>query len=161
MDWLTLWSAIEALATVAATLLAGGALYQTYRLFKAQQRLAEDMHQQQQKLNQRQLFLPVYEQFKEISDIDPDAPVWPDVIRAANFLELLGVCWEGNLIDREVLLRVYRERVIDLYEQIEKCLAAPKKNKTGKEVLEQNRAAVSLYQHLKQEDLERDKISPL
>lgn len=159
------WQIVEAVSTLGAAILAGLALWQARQLFKDQQQLNQKIHSEQQALAQRQLFIPLFEQFKGIATINPQAPVWPDVVNAVNFLDLLGICWEGQLVDEKILFRVYREFVIDTYERIKQCKNPPervaKNEKEGEEMLRDSRAATSLYNYLVQQHIDRDKPEPL
>lgn len=151
------WQAIEALATVAAAILAGLALFQASRIFSQQQKQNKNIHEQQKLLAQRQLFLPLFELFKDINSINPTKPVWADVRNAVNFIDLLGVCWEGHLVDRDILFRVFREIVIETYENVQKCTNPPSNvPKDGPAMLRESRAATALYTHLMEEHFNRD-----
>lgn len=75
-----------------------------------------------------------------------------------NFLELLGISYEGQLADKDILLRVFREFVVEQYQALELCtLNLTNHSKSGRDMLYESRAAVSMYEALRKEDLERDK----
>lgn len=156
-----IWQAIGSIAALVAAGTAVFALLQAKKIFDAQQALTQKIHNQQILLAQRQLFLPLFEQFKDMASIDPDRPVWPDVVRAVNFLELLGVCWEGQLIDEKILFRVFREFVIDSYAQIKRCDSPSPDIKSGEAMLRESRAATTLYNFLLEEHINRDRPGPI
>ncbi len=90
------WIIIEAVATSLSALIAAIAIYQTVRLQK-----------KQMLLEQRQFLLPLWTQLQGLNEIDPQKPVWMDVIKAVNILELIAVSWEGQLIDENIIRRMY------------------------------------------------------
>lgn len=156
------WQAIEAISTFAAAVLAGWAVWQTRRIFDKQQSLSKELHDRQLKLDQRQHFVTVFAEFQKISTINPQKPVWLDVIAAVNFLDLLGVCWEAELVERSVLLRAFRPIFLDTYERIQKCVNPPGNvHKDGPAMLRDSRAATALYNHLMKEYADQDRPSPL
>ena len=64
------WIVIEAIATSVSTLIAAIAIYQTVKLQK-----------KQMLLEQRQFLLPLWTQLQGLNEIDPQKPVWVDVIK--------------------------------------------------------------------------------
>jgi hypothetical protein len=94
-----------------------------------------------------------------LSDIDPKRPVTPDIIAAVNTLELVAVCLEAEVLDRQVVMRTFREQYTRLYRRILACKALPglTDEKTGKpsgeDLLNENPAAQKLYRELEMERL--------
>ncbi len=96
------------------------------------------------------------------NDINPTSPVWPDVIRAVNVLELVAVSWEGELIDENIIRRIFAQRFIHLYRNIEECKNPPSEvGIDGKQMLFECRAATQLYQQLSNEYINQDKLTPI
>ncbi|MEZ4672575.1 MAG: hypothetical protein R3E39_32140 [Anaerolineae bacterium] len=141
---------IEALSTLAAATIAFYALFQTRKLFIKQEELSDKIHRQEKLFAQQQAFFPLFEQFKDISTIDPNDPVWVDIINAVNYLELLGVSWEGETVDERTLFRVFGKYIIETYESIKQCKNPPQNiPKDGEEMLSDCPYATRLYSHLK------------
>jgi hypothetical protein len=79
------WNVVEAIAESLSALAAAVAIFMTVVLHRKQMQLEE----RQMLLEQRQLLVPLWEQLKEVNDIDPEEPIWMDVIQAVNILDLL------------------------------------------------------------------------
>ena len=80
--------------------------------------------------------MPLWNNLQGLNDIDPSDPVWLDVIQAVNILELIAICWEGQLIDENIIRRMYGRLYIDIYHKIEDCKNPPESvSKNGKEML--------------------------
>lgn len=137
-------SAVGALLSGTAT---AAAVYVSYHVQK-----------NQKLLSQRQLLLPLWDHMASLSDIDPDKPVVPDIIKVVNTLELVALCCEGGMVDKTVIMRTFRDQYIKHYENIERCKKLPILEIDGKSLLLQNRAAVVLYTQLNQERLNQDRI---
>lgn len=137
---------------VLGTLLSGiaslGAIYVAYRI-----------HKREKLLTQRQLLLPLWEYMSTLTQIDPDNPITPDIIKVANTLELIAVCCEGQMIDPTVIKRVFGDVFMALYQTIEQCPNIPGIEVTGKALLMRNPAAMSFYAELLKEHQERGKLS--
>lgn len=155
------WQILEAVSTAIAAIFAWRAFRQARQLFKSQQELANTIHQQQMLLAQRQLFVPLFEQLKGIAKVNPDDPVWPDVVAAVNFLDLLGTCWEGQLVDESVLFRVFRNFVIEAYVQVRQCKNPIPREKDGKTLLEESLPATALYKRLIREQSDQERPEPI
>lgn len=171
-DWLPFLPVIPAVLTV---VLAACALRQAKQIFKEQQsltqkihdeqqksakqrqELTEKIHQEQIKFSQRQLFVPIFSQLKGLATIDPEKSSDYEIVNMINFLELLGISYDGQLADREILLRVFREFIIEQYRAIELC-TDPLENhtKSGKDMLLESRSATFLYKRLIDENNKRD-----
>ena len=118
---------------------------------------------QQTLLTQRQLLLPLWDYLSKLNDIDPrpDKVVWPDVLQIANTLELVALCWEGNLIDQQIIRRTFADKYLHLCRQLRLCTSPPDGQKNGPALLAENRAATALLNLLEQEEAERNKLAPL
>ncbi|GLH32788.1 hypothetical protein BR1R5_21750 [Pseudomonas sp. BR1R-5] len=138
-------SAVGALLSGTAT---AAAVYVSYNVQKSQRLLS-----------QRQLLLPLWDHMASLSDIDPDQPVLPDIIKVVNTLELVALCCEGGMVDRAVIMRTFRDQYAKHYENIKRCGKLPILNIDGESLLQQNRAAVVLYTQLTQERLNQDRLN--
>lgn len=145
------WNIVSAIAESLGAVIAAIAIYQTVRL-----------QRKQMLLEQRQLLLPLWEQLQNLSDITPDQPVWTDVIKAVNILELIAVSWEGQLIDENIVRRMYNELYIEFYQKIEECKNPPANvSKDGKKMLLASPATIRLYNQLISEHAEKGKLTPI
>lgn len=171
-DWQLLWDAVGAMSTLLAAVFALMALRQAKLIFKSQQALSKSIHQQQRKLSQdnerrqtmfaqRQLFVPFYEKLKDLRGIDCNHPIWPDVVYAVNFIDLLGIAWEGSLVEEEILKRAFGHIVVDFYDEIKKCVNPPEGQKSGPQMLEDSIAATRLYNYLKRTGIKSKNPKPI
>jgi hypothetical protein len=117
------------------------------------------VHKNQKLLAQRQLLLPLWEYMSKLREINPAEPIAPDVINLVNTLELVALCCEGGLIDEKIILRTFRESFIKHYTEIDRCNTINGLNKTGKQLLMENRAASKFYSRLMHDHISQDQIS--
>lgn len=145
------WTAVSAVAESIAAIVAAIAIYQTVRL-----------HRKQMLLEQRQLLLPLWGHLQNLDDINPTKPVWPDVIKAVNMLELIAVCWEGQLIDESIIRRMYSFLYIEFFQKIQECKDPPSAiAKDGKQMLLASPATIRLYNQLMAEHADKGKLAPI
>jgi len=116
------------------------------------------IHNDQKKLSQRQLILPLWEYISTISEINYENPVVPDVIRTVNTLELIAILCEGEIIDEQVIRRTFKEQYIKHYENIKRC-GKLQGCGSGEALLRENKAAMQFYDKMNAEVLGQDKIS--
>lgn len=117
-------------------------------------------------LSQRQLLLPLWQYLSTLSQIDSEDPVWTDVLKAMNTLELVALCEESGAVDAQVIRRTFREQYMRLYESIAAIKEAkPKDGKLGhpggQQLLRENRAAMNFYNELSKEHMVQDKPAQL
>jgi hypothetical protein len=145
------WNILSAIAESLSALIAAIAIYQTVRL-----------QRKQMLLEQRQLLFPLWEKLQRLDDINPEEPVWADVIKAVNMLELIAVSWEGQLIDENIVRRMYSDLYIEFYQSIEECKNPPDNvSKNGKQMLLASPATMRLYNQLISEHAEKGKLNPI
>jgi hypothetical protein len=162
LDYQTFWIALGSLGSIFAVVIASIALWQASRISNAQLKLTETIHKQQMALGQRQAFVDVFEQLKNMPGINPQAPIWPDVVLAVNLLDLIGTAWESKLTDTEMLLRAYQDIFVKTYEDVKRCTNQPSNMpKDGAGMLIDSRSATSLYNHLMNVHLNQNKPQPL
>src|SRR5207248_889876 len=99
--------ALGVLIAAVGVVLSGIAIIVASKTSREQVNLTRDIHQQQQLLTQRQLLLPLWGYLGTIKDVNPAKPVWPDVLVAANTLELIALCVEGGMVDPAVIRRTF------------------------------------------------------
>ena len=156
-----LWNVLAAIAEAIGATAAIVALFVALKTQAQQQALTRLIHEQQILLQQRQALLPLWEHITDLSDIDPACPVWPDVRKACNTLELVAGCWEGHIVDKEVVRRIFDSMIIDLYEKIDQCQNPPTGEMDGRTLLRHCRAAQLLYTELKQEEIKRNQLGSI
>jgi len=130
----------------------------TKSLAARQEQLAKELSERERLLTQRQLLLPLWQYMSTLSQIDPKNPVVPDVLKAVNTLELVALCCEGEIIDPRVVKRTFRDTYIMLYQQVEQCGDLKGLGKTGRSLMNENRAAIAFYQELMSEHIQRDSL---
>jgi len=152
------WSVVAAISTAIATVFSGVSVL----IAAIAIRQSLKIHQQQMLFTQRQQVLPLWDRLQELNDINPSNPVWTDVIKAVNILELVAICWEGQVIDEDIIRRMFSERYIEFYEKIQECKDPPENvQRTGRQMLFECPAIGNLYQKLIQEHRERGRLKPI
>ena len=143
-----------------------------------QQRLTKEHGELQEQLDQRHENLQKYLADKDsistrraalvelwpylidIHRIDPEKSAPEEIRKAVNTLELVALCWEANIIDKEVIQRTFESTYINIYEQVLSVTRRlPSLEKTGRELLNENPAAISLYDELKKTQVGRGRVS--
>ncbi len=146
-----IWVILTAVAQAISTFIAVVAIYQTVQL-----------HKKQMLLEQRQFLLPLWENLQNLNDINPAKPVWIDVIKAVNILELIAISWEGQLIDENIIRRMYSTLYIEFFQKIQDCKKPPSNiTKDGKQMLLASPATMKLYNQLITEHANRDHLKPI
>ena len=112
----------------------------------------------QKLLSQRQFILHIWEKISNMNDIDPSNPLEVDVIKAVNVLEFVALCCEGGMVDEQVVKRTFYEGYIKFFTAIEGCGMLPGVKKTGKQLLQENRAAMTLGQSLIAEHVSKGRL---
>ena len=156
------WTAVAAISGAVGAFISGLAIVGTIVIYRQQQSLTKLIHKQQMLLTQRQFLLPVWAYLIKLDDINPAKPVWLDVIKAVNTLELVAICWEGELIDQDIIRRTFLSQYIDFYQKIEGCKNPPTGIRLdGKQMLLQNKATMQLYKELIEEYTNQHKLSSI
>lgn len=112
----------------------------------------------QRLLTQRQLLIPLWEYMSSLSEVNPQQPITPDVLKVVNTLELVALSCEGGMVDPAVIRRTFRNIFMKLYEQVDRCGELPGLGKTGRDLLKENPAAMTFYHQLLGEHLNRDRL---
>ena len=66
----------------------------------------------------RRFVIDLWDRIGGISDINPQVPIGPDVRKALNALELIAMCWEGNIVDKEMVERIFGKMYRGFYNSI-------------------------------------------
>lgn len=156
------WQFISSNAAALSSVLAVIAVVVTAWTQMQQRQLTKALHAQQTLLQQRQLLLPLWEYMDRTSYINTGNPVWEDVRKTANTLELVAVCWEGGLIDPDVIRRIFADTFLELYDMVDQCQNPPPNfHFDGRTLLRRSPATQRLYDELKEERINQGKITPL
>lgn len=139
-------SGCSAIASVASVIVA-------YKTFHFTRTFNNTVHQEQQKLSQRQLIIPLWEYMVALHEIDSSNPVESDVIKNINALELIALCCEGGMIDEKVILSTFSEQYILHFEAIKNTPKMSGRKKSGAELIKENKAAERFYNKLNNQRL--------
>lgn len=123
--------------------------------------LSRMIHQNQMTLSQRQLFLDIWPRLVSLAEIDPAKPVGPDVINAVNVLELVALCWEGGMVDADVIRRSFGEVYLRFHDNIMKVPNLGIPNKSGSDMIRENPSIGRLFKQLQEENHNRNVLSPV
>ncbi len=96
-----------------------------------------------------------------LNEVDPQRVVTPDVIKVVNTLELVALCCEGEMVDDGVIKRTFRAGFMRHYQNVDLCGPLQGLGKTGRALLNENRAAMAFQAMLLAEHLQQDKPSGL
>lgn len=110
-----------------------------------------ELHRQQVLLSQRQLFLEIWPKLEALNQIDLTQIVVPDVVRTVNVLELVALCWEGGMVDSNVIRRSFGVRYVALHDVVAQVPKMSNPNFSGVELLRQCPAIGKLYDQLRKE----------
>jgi hypothetical protein len=153
-------SAIAAVAAVIVSVIVyRGQSQLTEKVAREQSAISLKIHENQHLLSQRQLLIPLWGYLDNLKQINPTAPIEPDVLKVVNTLELVALCCEGGMVDTAVIKRTFRDVFMQLYDQVEAVPTMKGLNLSGVELLKQNRAAMKFYGDLKQEHMNRDALT--
>ncbi|MEK6257560.1 MAG: hypothetical protein AABP62_02980 [Planctomycetota bacterium] len=116
----------------------------------------------QKTLSQRQLIVPLWEYMTKVESVrDASGLVIPaQVIRTANTLELIAICCEGEMIDKQVILRVFRNQYMFHFLSIDSIVEVIDGiGKNGHDFLMANhRASIAFYKQLEELHLKGDAL---
>jgi hypothetical protein len=98
--------------------------------------------------------------FTHINGISHRKPITPDVVKAVNALELIALAYESGIIDRALIMRVFRASFLQLALEIEKCGELPGYDppKTGEDLLRENHSLMTLLNSLRIKEYQRDMV---
>ena len=124
-------------------------------------KLTAEIHREQMTLSQRQLFLEIWPKMEALNAIDPSKPIAPDVVRTVNVLELVAVCWEGEMVDSNVIRRSFGQRYVSLYETVQLVPNLGNPPLSGPDMLRACPAAGKLYDELRVELQNQNALNPV
>ena len=122
------------------------------------------VYEGQRLLSQRQLLIPLWEYMTAVRNLNSAAPATPEVLRAANTLELIALSVEGRMVDPAVIRRTFADVYLSIYRQITEIKGLPKMTNamgellSGAELLDNYPAASKFYEQLRKEKLDRGSL---
>ena len=131
------------------------------KLAKQRENFDRELARTERLYSQRSALFDLWKYISELDQVDPKDPVTPDIMKAVNALELVALCCEGSIVDRDLVRRTFRQSYIDLYDQIEQVIEVPGLDKSGKKLLGENPAAMKLYHDFKAEVMLQDQLKPI
>lgn len=144
---------IAALLVASAALLSS--LLSSYHVRKTQLLI----HRESLTVTRRRSFLDIWSAL-QLQTIHPGNPDVSTVVKNTNALELVAACWEAEIVDLDLIRRVFLDRYIEMYEKIESVGPLQElDNKDGKALLRENPAATNLYNQLKGEKIKQGSLS--
>jgi len=130
------------------------------RIAKDQGAISLKIHENETRLSQRQLLLPLWQYISTLDQINAQKPITPDILKVVNTLELVALTCEGGMVDAQVIKRTFSELYLKLYDQVDSVAMVPGMNLSGHDLLRQNPAAMAFYDELKREHMNRGKLTP-
>ena len=127
-------------------------------------KLGAHLAMQQRLAEQRMQLIPLWESISTLSEIDPSAPVTPDVIQAVNALEFVAICCEAGVVDKQIVMRTFREKYLHFYKNIDRCGDLPgfdNPRKNGRDLLSENISAQQLFTELEAERVASGRLNPV
>lgn len=151
-------TALSAIAAAVAVLVSWivykGQSAMTGKLAREQTELSRKIHEDQTRLSQRQLLIPLWGYMSSLNEIDSSKIIEPDVLKIVNTLELVALCCEGEMIDKAVIKRTFKDVYIKLYDQVKVLPMMSGLKRSGQELLNQNPAAKRFYKELEADHME-------
>lgn len=101
------------------------------------------IHNRQMQLSQRQTFISIWPSISKLRNVDPDAdPATQEtnVVEAVNALELVAVCSESDAVDTDLIMRVFGDPFLVMYDNIGRVRRIPSIGKSGADLLRENPA---------------------
>jgi hypothetical protein len=111
-------------------------------------RIGRAFHAEQILLARRQAVFELWKYMTAARDIDPKKPIYPAMLQVVNTLELVAVCWDGEIVDRAIIRRTFGTRFVELYQAVDQVPAAAPW-KAGREFLRGSPATERLYDELR------------
>jgi hypothetical protein len=103
----------------------------------------------QNRASKRQLIIPLWEYMSNLREIDSENPITADVIQVANSLELIATLCLNNVVDKEIVMKSFKEQYISHYNNIHNCSKLRGfDNKTGLDILNENPHIQKFYNQL-------------
>ena len=98
-------------------------------------KVQEWIHGNEATLQRRTSFFELWPHISKIDKTKPDEPIQAKVIESTNTLELAAICWEANVVDRELIKVSFMDVYIKTYDAISQISSRMPNGKTGPEIL--------------------------
>lgn len=105
-------------------------------------------------LTQRAQLVLLWQYWAQIDHIDSARPA--QVVRTVNNLELVALCWEADIVDRDIINRTFRRTFMTLYRQLERCPeieVGKGVRRTGQDLLDENPSIKNLFNTFEKEEV--------
>jgi len=107
-------------------------------LSKDTEALTERLSRDEATVESRRFFSILWEKYILLSKINPQSPIEPDVRRAINTFELIALCWQANVVDKEMVVLSFGADYNLICGQIEQSVEVPGTGKSGAELLNEH-----------------------
>ena len=159
------YEVLTLLTSVVAVLVSVAAIVVSVRLTKRWnkevQKHSEELHRQQLLTTSRQTLFSLWPYITGLSEVDPNRPVEVDVIKNANALELVALCWEAEIIDRTLIRRAFADTFVNRYNEIARVGATDACSIDGLRLLGEMPSVMRLFRELSSEKENRGVIPPV
>lgn len=158
-------SVIGLIVSIASAVVAVFAINNTRLQGEKQRSLQERLNSEANKLDSRRLFVTaLWDKMINVSDIDPEEPIGPDVRKAVNVLEVVALCWHSGVVDKDMVVMSFGPLYEDLYQKIKRINVVPEKadgtGRSGHDLLSRNRVIDVVQQQIR-DILDKRQIAPM
>lgn len=155
-DVIALFSLLVAIVSVIIAVIA---IVRTGFHAKSQRDLQQKLSDDEKVTANRRFFTVLWDKMTELNYINPQSPIGPDVRKAVNTLEAVAMCWQAGIIDKQMVVISFGKLFEELYNQINQIALVPGINKSGHELLTQNRAVPLVHKEIQDELNKQGRIS--
>ena len=154
------WSAVAAVGAVGAVIMAGFALWGSFVISNKQTRLQTQIEDQEEDLDRRRFFVPLWEKMNTVKRINSSEPIGPQVRNANNVFSLVALSWEAGIVDKKMVVLAFRTTFEEVYEDIMQITQPIKEfNRTGPEIIRSSPEVTRLYDEIKKSRLDQSRMS--
>jgi len=134
-------AAVAAGAALLSMLLSAAALYVSGKAQSTTKNIAR-----------RQGVIELYKAWEGVNDVDPNKPITPDIVKAANAISLTASLWNHDVIEKQILFQSYWPSYKDIYDSLNKMdQLIPGKKVTGRSLLSSE--ITKVYEEMKKLEL--------
>lgn len=133
---------------------------------KDQGSISLDISEKQILLAKRQFLSELWHDMATLYGVGADTG-WEKILHVVNTLEKVALSCEGEMVDEAVILRTFRGPFLLHCRQIKRLgsiKGLPKEGggeKTGEDLINENRALKKMFEKLEEQDAQRDALGPL
>lgn len=118
------------------------------KIHESESRLQKEVHSNELTLQRRSSFFDLWPHVAHLNQVDPTNPIQVDVIKAVNALEMIAICWEANVVDREVIRVSMLDSYLSMHDSINQIAGRLPNGKNGPEVLRASPIVGKVYNSL-------------